>query len=138
MTTNAILTQGTLIQRGDGGSPEIFTTIAEITNWDGPGGQAKVIPATHLQSTAIEKKMGLPDEGQFTFDVNFIPGDSTQRALRTDRQNKTLRNFRVVYTDIGLSQDNFSAYVLAFKTNGETDGVVKGSITLEISGPVAF
>ncbi len=134
----AIESQGVQLQRGDGGSPETFTTIAEVTDFDGPSGNASVIDVTHLQSTAKEKIMGLMDEGQITFSGNLVPGDAAQQGLRDDRTNRTLRNFKLILTDAASTTLSFSAYVLNFSISGSVDDKVAFSCTLEISGPVTW
>lgn len=138
MTTLAMNTEGVVIARGDGASPEVFGTIGECTEFDGPSGQAAVIDATHFQSTAKEKLMGLPDEGQFTLGGNFIGSDTDQTGLRTDRTGRTLRNFKITLTDSPATILTFAAYVLSFSISGGVDDKIPFSVTLEISGPVTY
>lgn len=138
MTTLAMVTEGVVIARGDGASPEVFTTIGECTDFDGPSGSAAVIDATHFQSTAKEKVIGLPDEGQFTISGNFIGTNSAQTGLRTDRTNRTLRNFKVTLTDSPATVLTFAAYVLSFSISGAVDDKIPFSVTLEISGAVTY
>jgi hypothetical protein len=139
MTTNAIPTQGTLFKRGDGGSPEVFTTIGEVTGFDGlAGGKASVIDATHLQSAFKEKLMGLPDEGQVSLTLNFVPSDAQQIAMRADRAARTKRNFRVVFTDSGNETANFSGFVLTFPISAKPDSKVDLGVTIEITGPISW
>lgn len=134
--SGAIRTQGTLVQRGNGATPEVFTTIGEVVDFSGPGGKASIIDTTHLGSVAKEKLPGLPDEGSFTLTLNWVPSDAQQTALETDRYNQTLRNFRVVYTDLGATQRNFAAFVMGFQTDGKADDKVVAKVDLEISGRV--
>lgn len=134
--SNAINAQGVELRRGNGASPETFVIVGEITQFDGPGGSATVIDVSTLQSVAKEKRAGLPDEGQFTFQMNLDPSDVQQNALRADRAARVLRNFRLVLTDSSNTTLQFSALVLEFKISGAVDQVVKASVTLEISGAV--
>lgn len=136
--SGAIESQGTLIQRGDGQPTEGFTTIAEITDFDGPGGSASEIDATSLDSTAREFLVGLKDEGQFTFNCNLVPSDTQQQGLRSDRDNRTLRNFKIILTDAANTTLTFAAYVMGFSISGSVDAKVDASITLRISGPVTW
>jgi hypothetical protein len=134
--SQAILVQGTLIQRGNGATPEVFTTIGEIIDFDGPGGESTEIPTTHVLSAAQEFRIGLRDEGTFNLTVNFLPGDAGQLGLQADRASAVIRNFRVTYTDAGAAKDSFSAYVKGFRKKGSRDGVVSATVTLRISGVV--
>jgi hypothetical protein len=134
MATTSIESQGVQLQRGDGGGPEVFTLVGQITSIDGPSGSAAVIDVTTLDSTAREKRMGLPDEGQVTLEVIYDPANVQQEGLRSDRAARTLRNFQVVLTDLGSTTFSFSAFVLEFSRALSVDAVVTASITLEITG----
>lgn len=136
-TAKTIAAQGTVIKIGNGESPEVFATIGEVRTFTGPGGSAAVIDTTTLESTRREKRMGLPDEGQFTLDVNLDPTDTDgQIACRTARTNRTLKNFEVTYPN--SSKDEFSGYVTGFQTSGAVDANIEATITIEITGAVTF
>ena len=136
MSSNAIESQGMTLKIGDAASPEVFTTIAEVKSFQGPGGQAQVIDVTDLSSTRREKRMGIPDEGQLSFEINYIPANTQHALLRTRRAARTLTNFQLVFTDSPVTTWDFSAYVLSFQTSGGVDGVVSASVTLEITGEI--
>lgn len=136
MSANALEAQGLVIKRGDGAVTEAFTAIPEIKTFSGPGGSASVIDVSDLDSTGKEKRMGLKDEGQLQFTINYIPGNAVHAGLRTDRTNRTLRNFQMVFTDTTATTWTFSAYVLGFSVAGAVDGVVEATVTLEISGSI--
>jgi len=138
MTTLAIVSEGISFKRGDGASPEVFALIAEITDFDGPGGSATVINASHLQSIFIDKLMGLPDEGQFSFNANFVGGDVAQVGLRTDRAAKTLRNFELTLVDSPPTVVTFAGFVLEWALSAAVDDKVNLAIVIEISGQAAF
>ena len=59
MSSNALESQGMTIARGDGASPESFTTIPEVRAISGPDGSANQIDTTDLSSSAKEFRMGL-------------------------------------------------------------------------------
>lgn len=138
MTSLAMAAEGLAFARGDGASPEVFTTISELRRISGPSGQATVRDVSHFQSTGKEKRMGLPDEGQWTIEGNFIPSAATQDGLLTDRNNQTLRNFQITWTDSPATIATFSAYVLSFETSAGVDEDVSFSCVLEVSELVAW
>ena len=78
--------------------------------------------------------MGLPDEGQFSIDLNYDPADAGQARLFSIRNSQTLGNFRVTYANGTI--DTFSGYVLEFTTSGGLDDVLKAKATIEITGAV--
>lgn len=130
--------QGTVIRRGDGASPEAFVAIGEVKSVGGPTGSAPVIDISHLTSAAREKRLGLADEGQVTLSCNLIPGDAAQVGLRADRLAATLRNFRIELPASPVPVLTFSAYVLEFSTTFAVDEPAELTITLEISGAVTW
>lgn len=137
--SQAIQSQGIVLARGDGGTPtEVFTKIAEVVSMKGPGGNAKVIDVTSLDSAAVEKLMGLPDEGQITFGCNLIPADAMQVGLRADRAARTKRNFKITLTDALPTHLTFAAYVSGFSINAQSNDHVTADVTLEITGPVTW
>lgn len=120
------------------GSPTAFSDIGNITDFSGPGGQASVIDVSNLDSTFREKFMGLPDEGQITFTLNFDPDNTTHQTLRANRAARTRTEFRITLTDATATVGIFFGYVLGLVLSGGVDQVVKAALTVEIDGPVAW
>jgi len=138
MATNALETQGVVFKRGDGGGPEVFTAVGEVNSFDGPGGAATIIDATHLASTAREKIMGLPDEGQFSMELNLDPSDTQQIGLKDDRAARTKRNFELLLTDSPATKLSFAGFVMEFRISGGVDDKINASVTIEITGAVTW
>lgn len=136
--SSAQVTNGTVIKRGDGASPEVFTSIPEVFNIEPPADEATEIDVTHLTSTAMEFKFGLSDNGAVTCEMNYVHNDATQEALRTDKTNKTLRNFQIVYPD-SVETHAFAAYVTQFRINGvPVNERLTATAVLRISGAVTI
>lgn len=144
MATKASNTIGIQLQRGDGGGPETFTKIAEVTSWKGPTEKAPMLDASSFDSTASEFIAGLPDNGEVTFDVNWVGNDAQQQGLRTDLRAGTKRNFKLVLNDkpVGGTQPttvSFAAIVTgAPELSGAVNQVVKGSCSLRITGTATY
>lgn len=116
-------------------TPVAYTEVGEVADFDGPGGAASVIDATHLGSSAREKIMGIPDEGQFTFSLNRVFSDTGQAAVLAARAARAKKTFRVTYMDATVQ--TFEGYVLQFSTSGGVDDKLNGSVTIEITGAVS-
>ena len=97
-----------------------------------------MIDVTNLSSLAKEKLMGLPDEGQFTLDMNLDPDDASHVALRNARAARTRTEFKLTLTDATPATATFFGYVLGFQVQGAVDQQVKVSVTIEIDGTVAW
>lgn len=137
MASKAKSTKGIRLQRGDGGGSETFTTIGEVTNIKGPSEKAAGIDVTSFDSTGKEFIAGLPENGELTFDINFIGSDAQQQGLRTDLRAGTLRNFKLILNDHATTPTTiaFAAIVTgAPEISGGVNAAVKGSCSLQISG----
>lgn len=118
-------------------TPSAWIAIGEVSTWDGPGGSASMYETTHLGSTAKEKQIGLPDEGQITLSTNWIlDTDVGQQAAATARAARALKNFRLTFSD--SSTATFAGYVLGLASSGGVDDKTSGSITIEITGAVTW
>lgn len=133
MTATTVLTKGTLVEV-ESASAGVYVPVNEIQGFSGPGGAAKVIDVTNLQSTAKEKRIGLADEGQFSLDLNFNPADAGQARLYVLRNTQATGNFRVTY--VNGTVDTFAGLVLEYTTSGAPDDVLKAKATIEITGSV--
>jgi predicted secreted protein len=136
MSENAIKAQGTLLQLGSG-SPLAYNSIAEINSFSGPGGSVSVIDVTDLSSSAKEKIAGMNDNGQLSFECNLIPSNTQHAALREAKENGTTISVKIIFTDTGATEWTFNAIVVGFSVSGAIDGVVKASVTLEVSGEIS-
>lgn len=137
MASNAIEAQGTLIEIGTTATDpasDTYIALGETLDFDGPGGSASIIDVTHLQSAAKEKKKGLHDSGQFSCNLNRVFSDAGQQRAFTAWKAKDAYNMRVTYPDGTIHR--FKSLVTQFRTNGSVDQVIKGSLTLEITGDV--
>jgi len=128
---------GTLVQRGDGGSPtETFTTVAEIVNVNGPERTLDIIDASHMESPNGRKEYipAMLDVSEITCDMNFLPGDTSQANLQSDQDNRTLRNFRFILPGAGKRFEG-AAYVMKIGAAMPYDGKMVSPVTLRPSGP---
>ena len=136
MSSSALSSQGMTIGIGNGASPEVFTTIAEVKGIDGPGGQTAEIDVTDLSSTAKEFVLGLQDEGDITLDMNYIPSNTQHVLLRTLRGSGDENNFRISFTDSPVTTWTFGARVKGFSISNAVDNVTGLSVTLRVTGTI--
>lgn len=134
MSTSAVLGSGVLVQRGNGASPEVFTTIPEVTTIPPVGETSEQVEVTHLNSTAKEYIAGLPDGSTLALAMNFVEDNVTQEALLTDYANKTQRHFRIVF--VGGTNFRFTGVVLGWEVAGGPNTAIIMTVTIKISGSV--
>ena len=139
MATAAEFAHGTLLKLGNGGAPETFATIAEVSDLKPPQIHQEALEATSHDSTDGWKEFvgGLLDAGEVTLTVNFLPTHATHSysaGLIKDAVNRTKRNFQLVFPDAGGTTWTFAALVTAFEPNAPVDGLLTADVTLTISG----
>lgn len=125
-----------LLKRGDGGGPEVFTTIAglrstsftisgetvDVTNKLSTGGQRELLAGAGTSS------MSISGSGVFQADTDVI-------AMRQAVFDRTISRYQIVFTD-GTYEGDFQ--VTSVEQSGEHNGEVTYSVSLESSGQVDF
>lgn len=140
MASLAVSAFGTLLKIGDGASPEVFTTVAELRTISGPTLTAETIDVTtHNTPTPFRRYIsGLLDGGEVTFDINFIPTDATHgysTGLLKDMTDRTRRNFQIIFPDTGTTTWLLPTVITGFEMSSDPADVLMASVTLKVAGP---
>jgi len=130
---------GTLLKVGDGGTPESFTTIAEVSNIGGPALKLEPIDVTNHSSTGGWKEFvgGLLEGGELSLEINYDPTHATHDAstgLIADMAARTVRNFQLVFPDTSSTTWSFAALVTGFEPSEPVDGKLSAAVALTVSG----
>jgi hypothetical protein len=131
---------GTLIQKGDGATPEVFATIGDIGDISGPGFTRELHDASVQTSDWAVVIPGMKRGQEITFTVNFDPAGSTHdhsTGILADFLNGTKRNWRIVFPDTASTKWEFAGYVVGFPPTSPVDGVLTADITIGITGEPA-
>jgi tail tube protein len=135
--SNAIIGTGILIKAGDGASPEVFVTVAEIVSLMPPGLSRNEIDVSTHNEGQEAKILGMLRKGQPTFTINWIPNDATHQQIRADILANTKRNWRLTYPPSGTPTHTFPARVQKFEVpDVTTDAPLQGTIALTIDGTI--
>jgi hypothetical protein len=111
--------------------------VGEITDFSILTGNAAVIDVTHFGSTAKEKIVGFPDEGQVTLGLNFLgTADTGQKKLMSMKAASTRKSgrFYLKLNDTAVTKISGYAFVTGFSVSGAVDNKVSGNVTMEITG----
>ena len=142
MTTGGVAAYGTLLLRGDGNTPEVFTEIAEVTNISGPSIAADPLEMTSHDSAGNREFIGgLFDGGEITLELNFIPTDETHNiatGVLYDLQNRIAYNYQLQFSDdpIAPTVYEFVAFPVGFEPGAPVDGKLSASVTFKVTGSV--
>jgi len=136
MSDSALESQGLVLQIEGKGSPQTYMTIPNVKDVSFRTGSASVIDTTDLSSTAKQKRMGLQDEGQLTFTVQFIPGHEQHAELVLAKGDRASRAFKVILTDSPTTTYWFRGFVLSVPIAASVDNVIESAVVVEITGLV--
>lgn len=133
---------GTQLQVADAGGLN-FTTIAGLTNIEGPGGSREVRDATAHDSPGKfrEKLPGFVDGGQVTLEGYYDPADATHdeaTGLSGLWKSGEIRNFKIIDVDDADSETTFSGFVSEFSRSAPFEGMLGFSATIEVTGVPVF
>lgn len=135
--TNVSIGYGTQFQIQEEGSPDNYTTLAEVTSITLPSAVVDQIDATHMQSPNRTREFiaGLIDPGECTFDMNFVPGSTADDRLHellalpvTDNR----RSCRVEFVN-GVTW-TFDAVLTNYEPTAPVDDKMTASVTFKVTG----
>jgi len=117
---------------------EVFTAISEVKNIEGGfGGSLDVTEVTHMTSPNEYREYiaSLKDGDEISFDVNWLH-DAAQASLLTDRENRTRRNFQLLFETAGGNvQSTFAAFVTQIGPSFQMEEAIGATISLKVTGP---
>lgn len=124
---------GTQLQRGDGGAPEVFTAIANVTNITPPGLERETHDVTTHQSPDAWREFtgGLKDGGEVSADINYDPREHD--TLIADFADSAPRNYKIVWPGT-LGNWAFVAVLTNFEPEAPHDDKLAASLTFKVSG----
>lgn len=138
MTSTAVHAFGTLLKMGDGASPEVFTTVAEMREIPVPSLEGQMIDVTtHESAGGIRESIpNLPALGDLTFDIFYKPSDATHdenTGLLRKCLDRTRVNFKVVYNISPAKVCSFAGYVTRFQPRAPVDGVWTSAVRINVA-----
>lgn len=138
MTSSAFWAYGSALQLGDGGSPEVFTSIAEIINLTPPQMSRDEIDVTSNSSSDGYREFisGLRDGGEVEVEANWLPTNATQDGstgvLETFNDNVN-HNWKIILPG-SIATIAFSGFVTAFEPDLQLEEQGKLNLTIKVSG----
>lgn len=130
---------GTQLQMGDGGGPEVFTTVAQVRNISGPGFSFDTIDTTAHDSPGAWEEFvpSFLHSGELTLDIIYDPALATHNnstGLLSVFRQRLKKNWKIVWPDTAASVWAFAAYVTGFEPNAPHDDALTATVTLKLSG----
>lgn len=134
---------GTQLQVSSGGATPTWTTIAGLTNIDGPGVTREILDATSHDSpnNAREKKPGLKDGGEVSIEGYYDPASGTHNTatgLAGFAQSGAVKDFRVVDTNAAGVMTTFSGFISEFRRTAPMENLLGFTSTIVVTGVPVF
>lgn len=129
---------GTKLKRGDGGGPEVFTAIAQVTDIKGPQLKRDTYDVSdHDSPSQWEEHIGgFKRSGEVSLDINYDP--SVHNSLLADLNDATPRNYQMVFPDSPPSTWSFKAILTGFEPGAPHDDKLTASVTFKVTGVPTF
>jgi predicted secreted protein len=123
---------GTHLQRGDGASTEVFTTLADVTSLSPPKIKRDTLDVTSHDSVDGWQEFvgGLKDPGEVSADVNYQPTEHD--VLVEDFEDAKPRNYKIVFPDGTIWA--FGAILTGFEPDAPYDDKLAATLTWKVSG----
>lgn len=128
---------GTLLKKGDGASPEAFTTLAQIgADLTGPGQKSDTIDTTtHNQTSPYKSFMaGLREGGDVKVPVFFDANNATHTGLITTFEAGVPVNWQLVPPFSPTAKWSFAGLLVDIGHTYKIKDAVMADITIRVSG----
>lgn len=130
--TQARIGHGITMEMADLATPTDFTYLSEIFDVTPPSDTTDTPDATHMQSPNRTREFidGLTDPGEASFEMNYVPGSDSDKALIAAKGKR--KWLRVTYPNgvqllfIGIRQ--------GYEKSAPTDDKMTASVTFKVSG----
>lgn len=152
----AIPAIGVLLQVGNGASPEVFSSIANIGDLSGPTTQVAVVDVTSHTSPAAPFRLKQPtliDQGTISIPLYFVPssggpsggfiGHNFAAGLGRLLVNRGLTpgvpyNFKIVYPDGASTTDQFKGFITKYSKKMPVAGVLQADVEITLTDIPSF
>lgn len=128
--------KGTLLKRGDGGSPESFVTVANITSHNYSLSADQIDVTSHSSSGSFKQYVPGLKDSTYTADVNFDSNDTSHKLLMDDFLNDTESNFQLIFPNGDMVE--FTATVTQFDLGMVIADKQTAKLTLSNAGAVTL
>ena len=109
-----------------------FDKVGEVVNIGAPDGEAADIDTTHLESTAKEYLVGLPDNGNIEIAMNGISGDAGHSELITAMDAQQRRWLKITWSNATVWY--VKALVKKYTWSAGVDAKIEAAASFRTSG----
>ena len=133
MATAASIGNGAQFQI-ESAAPNTYTAVAEVYDITPPNETTDIIDASHMASTDREFIMGLTDPGECSFEMNFVPGSTSETLILAAKAARAAKNFRIVFPN--LATWTFAGLLTGYEPAMPNDDKMTCTVTIKVTGAV--
>ena len=137
----AMLGYGSVFQIQTENSPDNYVDMAEVISITPPSFSLDQVDVTHMTSPNRNREFisGLNDPGECSFDMNFVPGSTSDdrlfELLNLPTGTTRARNCRISFPN-GVTW-SFSAELTGYEPTVPVDDKMTATVTFKVSGSVS-
>jgi len=138
MTTEVTIGYATTLELENADSPGDYTQLGEVTNVTPPSDTIDQIDATHMQSPGRRREFisGLIDGGEGSFDLNYVPGSTTDDLINAWISSGDTRNLKITYPN--HVTETFPAIPTGYTRNVPVDDKMSSTLTAKKAGDTTW
>jgi len=116
---------------------DVLTELGEITSISLPNPQVSDVEATHFKSANRRREYiaGLIEDGEGTFEMNYVPGSATDVICRAALNDGAAREYMVVLPDgAGTWEVTGTCIVKGYERGVPIDDRMTATLTVRFTG----
>lgn len=139
MAVTPVAAYTTVIAKGDGASPEVFSTILSMSSLTVNQLDAPPLDVTSYGDVwPVKIAPGQKSSGQINCTIHFDQGDTTHAAIKTQWTAQTASNYKITFPGATPSSYTMSAFVQNWGVQVERNGIMMATFTLQPTGTVTI
>jgi predicted secreted protein len=138
--SNALLGYGSVFEIVSDSSPDLYVPLSEVKSITPPSADVDQVEVTHMQSPNRYREFisGLIDGGEASFEMNFIPGSTSDdrifELLSLPVGQSRRRSCRISFPN-GVTW-TFDGEVTGYEPTVPFDDAMTATVTLKVTGGV--
>lgn len=131
--TNAAIGYGSKLEISQDSGAN-WDEIAEVTNITPPSSTRDLIDATHMQSPNSDREfiLGLNDPGECSFEINYLPGSTSDSLLLTLKASSAAVKVRMTFPNGAVL--TFDGLLQSYEASVPTDDKMTASVSFKVTG----
>jgi hypothetical protein len=130
---NVYASKGIELQKGDGGSPEIYAKVGGVQDMPAIQTAKSVKDRTGIGDKNHDKGLGIGEPGNFSLTLFWDPDEASHSSLITAHNDETKDNYRIVCPDSPATVYEFKSLISSYSTPyAGIDGDLMWDVSFEL------